>query len=140
METESNSRGVKRKHGHFGMHCIAPGCTNYFYNKKKGFHYHSYPVGNKTLLRKWLQNLTRADPPVHPPTTMNDTIAWFDGSAKFSTTRISEILDKTDSDARHQSSSDTQYCFCLKVRDHCIGVSLIAALFTGISLHAYKVL
>ncbi len=65
METGSNSSEVKRKHGHSGMHCIAPGCTNYFYNKKKGIHYHRLPVGNKTLLKKWLQNLKRADPPVH---------------------------------------------------------------------------
>ncbi len=47
MATESNSSEVKRTHDHAGMHCIAPGCTNYFYNKKKGIHSHSLPVGKQ---------------------------------------------------------------------------------------------
>ncbi len=69
MATQLNFSEVKRKRGHSGngIHCIVPGCTNYFYNvkRKKGIHYHRLPVGNKTLLGKWLQNLKRADPPVH---------------------------------------------------------------------------
>ncbi len=48
-----------------GIHCIAPGCTNYYYNKVKGVHYHRLPLKNRSLLKKWLQMLKRADPPVN---------------------------------------------------------------------------
>ena len=53
-----------------GVHCIAPGCTNYFYklyNKggKQHFHSHRLPLNNKALLKSWLQNIKRKDPPVN---------------------------------------------------------------------------
>ena len=56
---------VKSKQNRSGMHCIAPGCTNHFYKKQEKVHYHRLPVANKELLRKWLQKMKRANPPVN---------------------------------------------------------------------------
>ena len=54
----------KRRTGVGGSHCIAPGCTNYYY-KDSSKHYHRLPLKNKTLLKAWLQRLKRKDPPVN---------------------------------------------------------------------------
>ena len=47
-----------------GVHCIAPGCTNYFYKGGKQ-HFHRLPLKNKALLKSWLQKIKRKDPPVN---------------------------------------------------------------------------
>ena len=45
-----------------GTHCIAPGCTQFYY-KSPGKHFHRLPVNKPQLLRQWLQRLKRQDPP-----------------------------------------------------------------------------
>lgn len=47
-----------------GVHCIVPGCTNSFYNAS-GKHYHKLPLKNASLLKRWLQNIKRANSPVN---------------------------------------------------------------------------
>ena len=48
-----------------GVHCIAPGCTNYFYKEGDKQHFHRLPLKNKALLKNWLQKIKRKDPPVN---------------------------------------------------------------------------
>lgn len=50
--------------GRFGKHCIAPGCTNYYY-KAKDRHYHQLPLNDKSILKQWLQNMKRKSGPVN---------------------------------------------------------------------------
>ncbi|KAJ8271055.1 hypothetical protein GJAV_G00122250 [Gymnothorax javanicus] len=63
--TTSNAPVLLKIKRQVGMHCIAPGCQNYFYNNKERVHYHRLPLRNASLLSKWLQKLKRADPPVN---------------------------------------------------------------------------
>ena len=51
---ESRSSGKKNA----GHHCIAPGCTNYYY-KNSVVSYHRLPVSDKLRLKKWLHVLKR---------------------------------------------------------------------------------
>ena len=46
------------------MHCIAPGCANWFY-KNRDKHFHQFPANNSQRSREWLQKLKRMDPPTH---------------------------------------------------------------------------
>ena len=49
-----------------GVHCIVPGCSTYFYKGGKcAQHFHRLPLKNKALLKSWLQNIKRKDPPVN---------------------------------------------------------------------------
>lgn len=54
----------KRRTGVGGYHCIAPGCTNYYY-KDSSKSYHRLPLKKPALLKAWLQKLKRKDPPVN---------------------------------------------------------------------------
>jgi hypothetical protein len=47
-----------------GVHCIAPGCTNY-YSKNNNVHYHRLPLNRPQELRRWLQKLKLSKPPVN---------------------------------------------------------------------------
>ncbi len=63
MATGSSfGRWKANKTGLWGMHCIAPGCTNHFYKKQEKVHNHRLPVANKELLRKWLQKIKLLTP------------------------------------------------------------------------------
>ena len=50
---------VKERSG--GLHCIAPGYTNYFYNNSC-VRYNRLPVNHKARMRAWLHNLKRKNP------------------------------------------------------------------------------
>ena len=45
-----------------GLHCMAPGCTNYS-KKIPNVHYHRLPLGDASLVRKWLGRMKLARPP-----------------------------------------------------------------------------
>ena len=47
-----------------GKHCIAPGCTNYYY-KTPNKHFHELPLKDDKRLAKWLHNFTRKNAPVN---------------------------------------------------------------------------
>lgn len=47
-----------------GKHCIAPGCTNYYY-KTPEKHFHALPLRDRARLAKWLHNLKRKNAPVN---------------------------------------------------------------------------
>ena len=53
---------VKERSG--GLHCIAPGCINYFYNNSC-VRYHRLLVNHEATMRAWLHNLKRTNPPTH---------------------------------------------------------------------------
>ena len=51
-----------RKRIEFGVHCMAPGCHNY-YGKNNSVHYHQLSQGNDSLLGEWMVNMPLARPP-----------------------------------------------------------------------------
>ena len=56
----SDKNGDKEKKKH-GVHCMAPGCTNWYYRcKEKTFH--RLPT-NESQQKRWLQKLKLASPP-----------------------------------------------------------------------------
>ncbi len=61
MENQEESKVVS---GRFGKHCIAPGCTNYYY-KAQDRHYHQLPLNDKSRLKQWLQSMKRKAAPVN---------------------------------------------------------------------------
>lgn len=56
---ETDGSAGKLKTG--GMHCIAPGCSNFYY-KNKSVAYHRFPT-NGSRLKKWMQVLKRKEFP-----------------------------------------------------------------------------
>lgn len=48
----------------YGYHCIAPGCTNWYY-KTQDKSYHRLPLGDDVRLKKWLHNMKRKGAPVN---------------------------------------------------------------------------
>lgn len=65
MASNASTPPTKQGPRQTGIHCIGPGCHNYFYNKKKKVHYHRLPLKNPVLLKQWLQKMKRSDPPVN---------------------------------------------------------------------------
>lgn len=48
----------------FEKHCMAPGCTNYYY-KNRDCHYHQLPLADTDRLKQWLHNMKRKAAPVN---------------------------------------------------------------------------
>ncbi|KAG1696633.1 Endochitinase [Nymphon striatum] len=61
MSTLNNAKDNKRLWS--GVHCIAPGCTNY-YAKNNDVHYHRLPLKRPDILSRWLQIMKLLRPPV----------------------------------------------------------------------------
>jgi hypothetical protein len=57
---------MENKTVRYGKHCIAPGCTNWFYKTScSEKHYHKLPLKDDNRLRQWLQNIKRKTAPIN---------------------------------------------------------------------------
>ncbi len=63
MDDKNRSDVANSSKGRYGYHCVAPGCTNWFYKTDESVHYHRLPLGNKRRVAQWLQNMKRKDAP-----------------------------------------------------------------------------